>query len=77
MEPIHDNRNDRDDRLNDQRLVSLQTLARLTDAHATTVRRWLREAEIQPVVVGRGRAGAIRYRWREVASWLETLQAAD
>lgn len=60
-----------------ERLVSLQTLARLTDAHATTVRRWLRDAEVQPVAIGRGRVGAIRYRWRDIATWLETLESVD
>lgn len=58
-------------------LVSLQTLAGLTDAHATTVRRWLRDAGIQPVVVGRGRSGAIRYRWRDIHDWLETLEQTE
>jgi phage terminase Nu1 subunit (DNA packaging protein) len=50
--------------------VSLKTLASLLDAHRSSVRRWLREAGIHPIVFGRGRNGAIRYRWREVEEWL-------
>ena len=56
------------------RLVSLKTLAGLVDTHRTTVRRWLDEAGIQPVAIGRGRAGAIRYRWRDVEQWIEDLE---
>jgi hypothetical protein len=65
------------ERLDDERLVNLQTLARLTDAHATTVRRWLRESGIQPVVIGRGRTGAIRYRWRDIENWFNSLETVD
>lgn len=50
--------------------VSLKTLAALLDANRSSVRRWLREAGIHPIVFGRGRNGAIRYRWREVEEWL-------
>ena len=63
--------------LDDERLVNLQTLARLTDAHATTVRRWLRESDIQPVAIGRGRSGAIRYRWRDIENWFNSLEIVD
>ena len=59
------------------RLVSLKTVATIVDADRSTIRRWLRDAEIQPVVVGRGRNGAIRYRWRDVQQWLESLQTLD
>jgi hypothetical protein len=54
--------------------VSLQTLARLLDAHRSSVRRWLSEAGIHPVTVGRGRNGAIRYRWEDVRAWLATRE---
>ncbi|MEI8194496.1 MAG: helix-turn-helix domain-containing protein [Phycisphaerae bacterium] len=54
--------------------VSLKTLARRLDAHRSSVRRWLREAGIHPVVLGRGRNGAIRYRWEEVRTWLQTRE---
>ena len=59
------------------RLVSLGTLAEMVDAHRSTVRRWLIEAGIRPVVMGRGRHGAIRYYWREIKSWLESRKYVD
>lgn len=59
------------------RLVSLKTLANIADAHPTTVRRWLRVAQVKPVVIGRGRAGAIRYRWRDVCDWLNALEQVE
>ena len=61
----------------ERQLVSLKTLADRLDAHRTTVRRWLQEAGIKPVAVGRGRKGAIRYRWAEVRDWLESLPHVD
>lgn len=51
-------------------LVSLRTIAATTDAHRSTVRRWLREAGIQPVTMGGGAKSAIRYRRKEVEEWL-------
>jgi hypothetical protein len=57
--------------------ISLQTLARRLDAHRSTVRRWLRDAGVHPVAVGQGRNGAIRYRWRDVESWLESLEYVE
>jgi hypothetical protein len=57
--------------------VSLKTLACMVDAHRSSVRRWLREAGVKPVVLGRGRNGAIRYLWRDVERWLESLQQVD
>jgi len=61
--------------LADVRLVSLKTLAELMDADRSTVRRWLSEAGIQAVVAGRGRRGAVRYRWAEVKAWLDNLES--
>lgn len=57
--------------------VSLKTLAELLDAHRGSVRRWLRDAGIQPIALGRGRNGAIRYHWREVEAWLASLERVD
>jgi hypothetical protein len=57
--------------------VSLATLSRLLDAHRSSVRRWLQEAGIRPIVLGRGRNGAIRYRWRDIQCWLEAKEQAD
>ena len=53
--------------------VSLKTLANLLDAHRTSVRRWLTLAGINPVVLGRGKSGAIRYRWCDIENWLDSL----
>lgn len=56
------------------RLVSLKALAQMLDTTRTSARRWLQEAGVQPVAIGRGRNGAIRYRWRDVQTWMENLQ---
>ena len=61
-----------------QRLtVSLKTLSNMLDAHRSSVRRWLKEAGIQPIAIGHGRNGAIRYRWRDVNEWLESLKYVE
>jgi hypothetical protein len=52
--------------------VSLKTLSGLLDAHRASVRRWLSEAGVRPIALGRGRNGAIRYRWADVQNWLRT-----
>lgn len=57
--------------------VSLGTLARQLDAHRSSVRRWLREAGINPVAIGNGHKGAIRYRWSDVKAWLAALREAE
>jgi len=57
--------------------VSLNTLSRLLDAHRSSVRRWLKEAGIQPIVLGEGRNGAIRYRWHDIQRWLKAKEHAD
>jgi hypothetical protein len=55
-------------------LVNLKTLAKQLDAHRSSIRRWLSEAGIQPVAVGNGPKGAIRYRWPDVEAWLKDLK---
>jgi hypothetical protein len=57
--------------------VSLKTLATLLDVHRSSVRRWLCDAGIHPIVFGRGRNGAIRYRWREVEAWLASRASVE
>ena len=52
--------------------VSLKTLAKLLDAHRSSVRRWLGQAGIRPISLGRGHNGAIRYRWSDVQNWLRS-----
>ena len=62
---------------NERLAVSLNTLAGMLDAHRTSVRRWLQEAGIRPIALGRGRNGAIRYRWRDVKEWLNSRKRVD
>ncbi len=57
--------------------VRLQTVAELLDASRSSARRWLKEAGIRPIAVGRGAKGAIRYRWPDVRKWLESLQCVE
>jgi hypothetical protein len=58
-------------------VVSLRTLAEKLDAHRASVRRWLRQAGIRPLAIGRGPKGAIRYRWSDVQEWLDTLREGE
>lgn len=63
---------------NNERLaVSLNTLAGMLDAHRSSVRRWLQEAGIRPIALGRGRNGAIRYKWCDVKEWLDSRKGVD
>jgi hypothetical protein len=57
--------------------ISLKTLAEQLDTTRSSVRRWLREAGIRPIAIGRGRKGAIRYRWSDVRDWLESRAYVD
>jgi hypothetical protein len=59
------------------KLVSLKTISELVDANRSTVRRWLAQADIHPVVLGRGRNGAIRFYWRDVVEWLTSQEEID
>ena len=61
----------------DLRVVSLKTISKLVDAHRSTIRRWLTEAGIRPIAMGRGRRGAIRYRWRDIERWLILRDEVD
>ena len=58
-------------------VVSLKTLAEQLDANRSSVRRWLKEADIQPIIIGQGRNGAIRYRWSDVREWLKSRQYVE
>jgi len=57
--------------------ISLKSVAELLDTSRSSARRWLGEAGVQPVAVGRGRKGAIRYRWPEVRKWVESLKKTE
>ena len=59
------------------RIISLKSVAELIDTPRFSARRWLKEAGIRPVAVGRGAKGAIRYRWNEVAAWLKSRQYVE
>jgi len=59
------------------RIVSLKTIAELLDTSRSSARRWLTEAGIRPLSVGRGKNGAIRFRWAEVKVWLESREQVD
>jgi hypothetical protein len=65
--------NDKNERL----AVSLSTLATMLDAHRSSVRRWLQDAGIRPIALGRGRNGAIRYHWSDIKEWLHSLRRVD
>jgi hypothetical protein len=54
--------------------VSLKSLSEMLDAHRSSVRRWLTQAGIKPVSLGKGKNGAIRYKWEEVKSWLDSME---
>jgi len=52
--------------------VSLKTLSSLLDAHRSSVRRWLQDAGIKPIAIGKGKNGAIRYKWKDIEIWLDS-----
>jgi hypothetical protein len=57
--------------------VSLKTLMQMLDAGRSSVRRWLKQAGVQPIVMNDGPKSAIRYRWRDVEAWLESRDSVD
>ena len=59
------------------RAVSLKVIAELLDTTRSSARRWLKEAGVRPISLGRGAKGAIRYRWSEVEAWLKSRQHAE
>jgi len=75
VDPKETNNPDNDE--NKRLAVSLNTLAHVLDAHRSSVRRWLQEAGIKPFALGRGRNGAIRYRWRDINEWLRSREDAE
>jgi len=59
------------------RAVSLKYIAALLDTTRSSARRWLKDAGIRPISLGRGAKGAIRYRWSEVEAWLASRQHVE
>ena len=59
------------------RTVSLKSIAELLDTTRSSARRWLREAGIRPIAIGRGAKGAIRYRWCDIEAWLGSRQHVE
>lgn len=59
-----------------RKLVSLKTLSHWWDVDRTTARRHLRHAGIQPVVLGSGRNGSVRYVLAEIEAWLQSRHRA-
>ena len=57
--------------------VSLKTLARMLDTGRSSVRRWLRQAGVQPIAMSDGPKSAIRYRWPEVEAWLDSREHVE
>ena len=75
---MNNNKTKNDIDLEDFRLVvSLRTLADMLDAHRSSVQRWLQDAGIKPIALGRGKNGAIRYYWNDVKNWLDSLKTTD
>jgi hypothetical protein len=56
------------------RFLSLRTISRRVDADASSVRRWLAEAGVPAVVMGKGRHAAIRFRLEDVETWLKSRE---
>jgi hypothetical protein len=59
------------------RTVSLKSIAELLDTTRSSARRWLKEAGIRPIALGRGAKGAIRYRWQDVEAWLSSREYVE
>ena len=57
--------------------VSIKTLARMLDTGRSSVRRWLKQAGIQPIAMSDGPRSAIRYRWRDVEAWLASREEVE
>ena len=75
---MNSKKNNKSDNIdNEQTVVSLKTLADMLDAHRSSVRRWLQDAGIKPIILGRGKNGSIRYYWNDVKDWLDSLKAIE
>ena len=59
------------------RVLSLKTIAELLDTTRSSARRWLKEAGIRPISLGRGARGAIRYKWEDIKAWLNSREYVE
>ncbi|MBN2269774.1 MAG: helix-turn-helix domain-containing protein [Sedimentisphaerales bacterium] len=59
------------------RVLSLKTIAELLDTTRSSARRWLKEAGIRPISLGRGARGAIRYRRDDIEAWLNSREYVE
>jgi hypothetical protein len=61
----------------DWQFLSLKSLAQLLDTTRSSARRWMKEAGVLPVVLGRGRNGAIRFRRDDVEKWISSRERIE
>jgi hypothetical protein len=59
------------------RILSLKSIAEMLDTTRSSARRWLKEAGIRPVALSRGAKGAIRYKWKDIEAWLNSLEYVE
>ena len=72
------NKTDKEWQLPDRlRTISLKSIAELLDTTRSSARRWLKEAGIRPLAMGRGAKGAIRYKWKDIERWLESREYVE
>lgn len=57
------------------RFVTLKILAERLDADRSTVRRWLKDANIDAFAMADGPRSAIRYRVADIERWIEDRPA--
>src|SRR3978361_1020853 len=60
----------------EQHLVSLKKISADWEVDRATARRLLRDAGIQPLILGNGRNGSIRYALAEIQAWLQSRERA-
>lgn len=58
------------------RLVSLSTLAKKWDVSATTVRRLLDDAGVNPIFLSRKKGGTVRYPLEDIKGFIEASSAS-
>lgn len=59
------------------RTMSLKSVAGLLDTTSSSARRWLKEAGVRPIALGRGARGAIRCKWEDIEAWLKSREYVE